>query len=146
MRPAGMAIVYFIATADRSMVKIGISENPLNRLGSLMAWSPVNLDILATAPGRVQDERAIQGYFISQYSHREWFRANPEMLVDIAAVAATGTLPAKFVGAEDEPDHIRAKFNIRHTPEWRAKCSATQKARYQRDRLRKLAYTQRASA
>lgn len=123
--------VYFIATADRTMVKIGCSGTPPNRLDALAAWSPVPLEILAAVPGKPMDERAIHSRYIDLHSHKEWFRSSGEMLADIEAIARFGELPSAFRGNDETPNPLAAK-GIRATPEWRAKVSVAHKARWVR--------------
>lgn len=123
------SFVYFIAPADRTIVKIGFSHCPKRRLEELGAWSPVPLTILAYVPGSSQDELALHSRYAALHSHREWFRASEEMLADIAMIARLGELPAAFKAVAGQRNPL-ARIGIRSTPEWRAKVSAVQKARW----------------
>lgn len=96
--------VYFVATVDRSMIKIGFSYKPVDRMIELMRWSPLPLELLTAVPGRRQDERALHRRYISTHSHKEWFHATPKMLAEIEAIAHLGRLPSGFMGADDEPN------------------------------------------
>jgi hypothetical protein len=126
--------VYFIATFDRSMVKIGCSNNPPKRLEGLSVWSPVKLELLAHVPGTLRDEFALHRRYLSRYSHKEWFHSTPEMLADIAAIARFGELPTQFRGHAKETSPIRQHFGVRNTPEWKAKVSEVHKNRWVRQR------------
>lgn len=88
------ASIYFIATADRSLIKIGISKSPLNRLGGLLAWSPVPLTLLTTVPGTYQDERALHHHFRDSWHHFEWFCTSDALLTIIDDIAAEQKIPA----------------------------------------------------
>lgn len=82
--------VYFVRPIDaEGPVKIGWSASPRARLDSLMAWSPVPLEVAAKSPS---DDKAletqVQGHFFHLWSHKEWFRAAPDLSDAIAKVAA----------------------------------------------------------
>lgn len=121
--------VYFIATADRSMVKIGCSACPQVRVENLAAWSPQPLEILAFVRGGYADERAMHGRFFSSHSHHEWFRATPELMALISELATHKEMPAKYRGDKTTGNPL-LKVGIRATPEWRAKISEIHKARW----------------
>lgn len=120
--------VYFIATRDRSMVKIGFSRSPQKRLRELAAASPVLLDLLATAPGRECDERALHERFLSLHVRGEWFNASPELMNVVCAISISGTLPEEYRG-DKNTKHPLARGGDRapRSAESRALQSATQK-------------------
>ena len=88
-----MKTVYFVAPIGGGLVKIGCSETPASRLGSLLLWSPVPLEIVATMPG----DRATEAYFHFKFwthrSHSEWFRPAEPVLAAAERVRATGRYP-----------------------------------------------------
>lgn len=98
--------VYFVGPEDRSIIKIGFTCNPPNRLSGLMCWSPVPLQLLAVAPGDVRDKQRLHWLFLEHFSHKEWFRAPPALLALIAEVERTETLPAA-TGQIVVPPHFR---------------------------------------
>jgi hypothetical protein len=67
--------VYFIRPVGQPQgnTKIGCSDAPENRLSTLMAWSPVPLEIVHTVEGDFDLEARIHGRFMAWHSHREWF-------------------------------------------------------------------------
>ena len=94
-----MRRVYFIRPVGaEGPVKIGCSFAPEGRLSSLMTWSPFPLEIVASVAGDLNLERRFHHRFAHLYSHREWFRAAPELSATIAAIQAgsfdTATLPS----------------------------------------------------
>lgn len=71
------SFVYFIKPVGApGPVKIGCSEYPVGRLDTLMAWSPVPLELVVTIPGGTDLERNLHECFSDQHSHREWFHAS----------------------------------------------------------------------
>lgn len=69
-------------------IKIGCSRWPENRLNDLAQWSPVPLEIIASAPGNFKLERHLHERFSDSRTHKEWFGASPELVAGIAKVAA----------------------------------------------------------
>lgn len=81
--------VYFVRpVGERGPVKIGHSFNPIERLSTLMAWSPIPLEIAATIAGGPGLEARFHALFKHQHSHREWFRASDELDSVIAQIRA----------------------------------------------------------
>lgn len=93
--------VYFMATIDRSMVKIGSSSSPDERLDKYRYWSPVELEIIAVAPGSYAEEFALHRLFKDHHSHREWFYGAPEILSAAAAIKEAGSIPASLLTCVD---------------------------------------------
>lgn len=122
--------IYFIAPIGGGPIKIGCSACPPNRLDQLMAWSPYPLEILATAPGTMNDERAIHSAFLKHWAQREWFRSAPEIYALINEVRATGEIPAAFKGTKETKGLRRSSRTGGWTPEQRAKASVVHKQRW----------------
>ena len=77
-------MLYFIRSGQ--YVKIGVADNPWERLGKFQVGSPVALELLAVAPGSF-DEEAIYHSMFSQHRVRgEWYDASGPILEFIAAV------------------------------------------------------------
>lgn len=75
------AHVYFIRRSDgEGPIKIGSTRFLDQRLGSLMAWSPEPLRVLATIPGDVRRERQFHSMLASFRLHYEWFAPATEVL------------------------------------------------------------------
>lgn len=97
-----MTSLYFIADNRRRFVKIGLSKNPEYRLFDLQAGSPLPLHIVLIVPncGKAIEE-SLHQHFAKHWSHREWFRFDPEIaaliseIMDGADVAAM-VPPAQF--------------------------------------------------
>jgi hypothetical protein len=62
-------------------VKIGIAVDPDRRLSVLQEGSPEILELVATRPGTVVDERRLHERFAEARAHGEWFDATPEILL-----------------------------------------------------------------
>ncbi|MFS0736959.1 GIY-YIG nuclease family protein [Sphingomonas sp. 1P06PA] len=81
--------VYFIKPVGMDgPIKIGCSDQPENRLRSIMNWSPFPLEIVATTPGGFDLERALHGHFQNHFLRNEWFRPTPELRALIVKLAA----------------------------------------------------------
>jgi hypothetical protein len=132
-RDGPRTFVYFIATEDRSMVKIGCSKSPPNRLGSLACWSPNPLVILAAVRGSIKDEHALHERYFDLHSHHEWFRSSSQMLADAARIARLDALPPEFRAKKNQRNPLIVN-TIRATPEWRAKMSVIHKARWAKEK------------
>lgn len=72
-------LVYFIATIDSKMVKIGASQDVQARFKKLQAASPQNLYIAAVTPGGTKLERELHHKFSKDHSHFEWFHFSDEI-------------------------------------------------------------------
>ena len=135
-RPA--TFVYFVAPVLGGPIKIGCSEAPLNRLATLMSWAPYQLQILARAPGRREDEQAIHHVFAEHWSHSEWFRPHPDIYALINEIRAAGVIPEKFRWVEGMAKGVPNPKRKR-TPEQRAQQSIAQKKRWTEERADKAA-------
>lgn len=96
LRPAAQALDSVIAARDGSSVyfaqaddriKIGWSKQVSARLASLQTGCPSPIRLLGTIPGSRAVERRLHEQFASLRLSGEWFRAAPELLAHIAAVA-----------------------------------------------------------
>lgn len=74
---------YFIG-GDEGLIKIGYSYSPEERLKALQLGSPIELRILATAPGGAARERAYHDQFAAMRVRGEWFERAPEIEAEIA--------------------------------------------------------------
>lgn len=116
MRPD--TFVYFLASVDRSMVKIGCSYLPAKRLAALQTWSPLKLELIASAPGSLEDERAIHSHFLAHHSHGEWFKGDPDIFLLAKTVAETGSIPDHLRGEFGQKNPLLKKGNFKkRTPE-----------------------------
>lgn len=83
------SMVYFLRPVGQDgPVKIGCSSAPANRLETFAAWSPVTLEIAASAPGGYAEEQRLHNAFAAQHSHGEWFHASPDLTLLVERVAA----------------------------------------------------------
>ena len=75
-----MKRIYFVRPIGMDgPVKIGCSIVPESRLHALWVWSPFPLEIVASIDGDFGLESKIHAHFAATHSHREWFRASPEL-------------------------------------------------------------------
>lgn len=110
-------LIYFIKPVGmEGPVKIGCSSVPAERLETFAAWSPYPLEIAATAPGGYEIERNLHERFAFAHSHGEWFRAVPELVEAIAAIAA-GSPVSEAVDFTVKTGRIRAKITRQAWPE-----------------------------
>lgn len=109
MRPLGMD----------GPIKIGCSVTPAKRLRSLEIWSPIQLELIASAPGDHRHEWLLHQRFGDLRLHGEWFKPSTKMLELIDHVVANGVLPPMVLPSN--PD------------EWRAQRDASKGARPRRN-------------
>lgn len=89
-----MKLVYFIRpVGELGPVKIGCSKWPEKRVKALLIWSPIELEIAASAPGIHAHERILHYRFADQHKHGEWFDYSPELGELIDFTAKNGALP-----------------------------------------------------
>lgn len=124
------ALVYFVAPVGGGPVKIGFSAEPLQRLDMLMSWSPVPLQVLASAPGTQKDEGAIHAAFSEHWSHREWFRGVPEIYALIHEVKTTGEIPERYRWAPGKRATLKIQKRKPWTPEQKAGASKVHRERW----------------
>lgn len=65
--------VYFIATKDKSLVKIGVSRDPYRRLKTLQTGNPVELEMLHIELGSYRREKELHEMFANLRTNGEWF-------------------------------------------------------------------------
>lgn len=92
-------LIYFIRPIGMDgPIKIGRSCSPDRRRKTLEIWSPFPLEIIAEIEGPFDLERRFHAKFEHLHQHSEWFKADPELLETVAAIAAgtfaIETLPA----------------------------------------------------
>lgn len=75
--------VYFIS-ADDGPVKIGLTNNPEQRLEHLQTGSPYRLKLLAVIRAGRSLERAYHSYFDGSRLNGEWFARSPDLMGEIA--------------------------------------------------------------
>lgn len=81
--------IYFVKPVGiEGPIKIGCTRHLGERLDQLLKWSPVPLEILATAPGNFTLEKRIHAIFKDDFRHKEWFTPSPRLLEAIEQVAA----------------------------------------------------------
>lgn len=79
--------VYFIKPVGLlGPIKIGHSVRPKERLGAMMQWSPIPLELVLTFDAPFSMERNIHECFADAHSHREWFHATPRLVAAITAM------------------------------------------------------------
>lgn len=84
--------VYFMRAGD--FVKIGKSTgNPASRLSSLKTGCPFPIEVIATIPGGLSEERGLHKKFSHIRAHGEWFHATEELLTYAADIASTEVSP-----------------------------------------------------
>lgn len=89
-----MKQVYFLRPVGQSgPIKIGCSATPAKRLRTIEIWSPLLLELVASAPGEHRHEWALHQQFAKQRLHGEWFSISPELSALINHVAENGVLP-----------------------------------------------------
>lgn len=79
--------VYFIG-GDVGGIKIGFATSPKQRLRALQCGSPIELRILAVAPGMPADERDYHKRFADRRLSGEWFERCPEIEAEIERLNA----------------------------------------------------------
>lgn len=75
-------MIYFIQAEGVGHIKIGFtdSEDAGVRLATLQTGSPVQLRLIGTIPGTVEDEKNLHRRFASECVHGEWFKPVPHLI------------------------------------------------------------------
>lgn len=73
----GPVLVYFIQAVGGGPIKIGMSNDPKERLATLQAGSPVMLRIIGIADGGQDKEMALHRRLAAHRLHGEWFADVP---------------------------------------------------------------------
>lgn len=103
-------LVYFVRPIGRrGPIKIGCTAQTRIRLAALMRWSPIPLEIVATAEGSYADEQRIHKTFAAQRSHLEWFHPSPELETLIDRVAQGESIEAVIGPASAKANRRRGR-------------------------------------
>jgi hypothetical protein len=106
--------VYFIRpVGQRGPIKIGCSVRPATRLRDIEIWSPVLLEIIATAPGGHPHELALHDKFAADHLHGEWFAASTDLERVIDYVKRTGALPPLSIARGGDAERKRVDGGVR---------------------------------
>ena len=81
-------LVYFIVDEQRQVVKIGMSQNPENRLKELQTGNPHPLTLAAIVPGGYVLERQLHERFAAHRLSGEWFQLTREIRGQIESLKA----------------------------------------------------------
>ncbi len=76
-------MIYFIRSGD--FVKIGVADNPWERLAKFQVGSPIELELLAVAPGSFEEESRHHSMFSQHRARGEWYHASQPILDFIQA-------------------------------------------------------------
>jgi Meiotically Up-regulated Gene 113 (MUG113) protein len=80
--------VYFIRPVGMDgPVKIGVSSWPYERRATLMSWSPIPLEVVATINGDRELEKRFHAAFWDYRRHGEWFESSPALRAMIDDIA-----------------------------------------------------------
>ena len=77
--------IYFICDSDRRFIKMGVSNNPGNRLFDIQACCPLDLmldlviDFDDDRSAALRYEDALHQHFAEYWRHREWFLYGPRI-------------------------------------------------------------------
>lgn len=85
--------IYFIATEDRSRIKIGKSSDVKKRFASIRTMSPIDLNVECHFKCHEDMEYYLHGVFAASRAHGEWFNGTAELYRVIDA-AKTGGVKA----------------------------------------------------
>jgi len=75
----GSNYVYYVATTDSDVVKVGISRNPWSRVRDLQTGSAEQFTLLATLKTDARSEFAIHDFFKATRVKGEWFSRSPAL-------------------------------------------------------------------
>lgn len=130
--------VYFIRPiGQEGPIKIGTSFWPESRLQSLMCWSPVDLEIVATVEGGFELERRIHSQFADHHIRNEWFRNNPRLDALIEAIKR-GDSVTDFIDFDVPVKNIRKGY-VR-SPEHRRSIGYKTRLHFALDKLKSEKY------
>jgi hypothetical protein len=79
-------VIYFIQAGEDGPIKIGLTNDLHKRMGALRTGCPFKLRLLATTPGGLLKERALQRTFADDRTHGEWFNPSSALLALIAEI------------------------------------------------------------
>jgi hypothetical protein len=76
-------MIYFVACPEANAVKIGVSaynpETAYARMSRLQSGCPLQLELLAVAPGYRDEEAGLHRRFAGNRIRGEWFSLTPEL-------------------------------------------------------------------
>lgn len=78
-RTKASSYVYFIEAVGLERIKIGVSEDPVKRMGQLAASAPTQLRLLGAMPGDAATEKRLHERFAHLRFEREWFHGTAEL-------------------------------------------------------------------
>lgn len=81
------SFVYFARAVGTDHIKIGLSQDPQERVSGLSTGSSAPIKLVAVMPGNRQTEQRLHAQFAASRLNGEWFRETPELLAVIAALA-----------------------------------------------------------
>lgn len=82
------SLVYFIAPVEGGRIKIGITASIEKRLPHLRRMSPVDVDLIACAPGGRDLEAAYHTLFCNERAHGEWFNPSDRLRAECERLAS----------------------------------------------------------
>lgn len=86
--------VYFLATRDRTLVKIGKTRSPrTTRVAKIAGQSPVPVDLVCEIEGYTRVEARIHAMFAAYRTHGEWFKLEGVLALFIESLVRTGAHP-----------------------------------------------------
>lgn len=86
--------VYFVRPVGMDgPIKIGTSVDIQARLGVINSQSRVLCEVMASAPGGYEEERALQKHLLGDWLRSEWFSPSLRLMAIVDHVIATGQLP-----------------------------------------------------
>ena len=71
-------MIYFIRSGQ--YVKIGVADNPWERLSNFQIASPEKIELLAVAPGSFDEEARHHSMFSKHHARGEWYHASEPIL------------------------------------------------------------------
>lgn len=83
-----MSVIYFLQMQPNGPIKIGCSTQPKLRRETLQGWSPYELKILATVPGKFDLESNIHDCFADLHMRGEWFSPGDRLIASINKIAS----------------------------------------------------------
>lgn len=117
--------VYMIQAGEGGAVKIGFSANPKSRLSKMRTDLPHHLIVLRLLQGDMTTERALHKRFSEHRIRGEWFRFDPEMMLDLGIPVY---VPPPRERGFNAINPLTGKVGREWTAEERAACAARQLA------------------
>ena len=130
--------VYFLRSAETGHWKVGMSDNPEERVRALMRACPLTIELVATYSVPIETGRTTERRFHERYRHAqyrgEWFTPCAEITADVEAIRRGAfehsSLPAPAPGRMMQAypgKGSRAPANdYRPERDWTASCSSCQ--------------------